>query len=66
MDCAGHGTHVAGIVGASGKNEFNVTGVAPLATLYAYKVFGCEGGTSDDSQFASLFLPFGMLILTCR
>ncbi|RRR99676.1 S8 family serine peptidase [Glycomyces terrestris] len=43
-DCGGHGTHVAGIVGADGE----VTGVAPDATFGAYKVFGCEGSTSAE------------------
>ncbi|HEX2143643.1 MAG TPA: S8 family serine peptidase [Glycomyces sp.] len=44
VDCAGHGTHVAGIVGADGK----VTGVAPGVEFGAYKVFGCEGSTSAE------------------
>ncbi|SDD58318.1 S8 family serine peptidase [Glycomyces harbinensis] len=43
-DCGGHGTHVAGIVGANGQ----VTGVAPDARFGAYKVFGCEGSTSSE------------------
>jgi minor extracellular serine protease Vpr len=43
-DCYGHGTHVAGIIGAKGK----VTGVAPDVTFGAYRVFGCQGSTSDD------------------
>lgn len=47
-DCAGHGTHVAGIIGANPGNEFNITGVAHEASLYAYKVFGCSDGVSTD------------------
>ncbi|SOC58167.1 cell wall-binding repeat-containing protein [Ornithinimicrobium cerasi] len=43
-DCNGHGTHVAGIVGASGE----VTGVAPGVTFGGYRVFGCEGSTESD------------------
>lgn len=47
MDCAGHGTHVAGTIAAQ-QNEFNFTGAAPGATLGAYKVFGCQGGVEND------------------
>ncbi|WP_277605248.1 S8 family serine peptidase [Glycomyces sp. L485] len=43
-DCGGHGTHVAGIVGADGE----VTGAAPGVEFGAYKVFGCEGSTSAE------------------
>ena len=35
MDCNAHGTHVAGIVAASGPNPYNMTGVAPQANLRA-------------------------------
>jgi minor extracellular serine protease Vpr len=49
-DCNGHGTHVAGIVGANGT----LTGVAPRATLYAYRVFGCEGSTLADIMIAAM------------
>ncbi len=49
-DCQGHGTHVAGIVGASGA----VTGVAPEVTFGAYRVFGCEGSVNDDVLLAAL------------
>jgi len=44
-DCAGHGTHVAGIVGANGGG---VLGVAPKASLASYRVFGCTGTSSSD------------------
>ncbi|MCS7058767.1 MAG: S8 family serine peptidase [Meiothermus sp.] len=50
-DCNGHGTHVAGIVG--GKDS-QITGVAPGVRFGAYKVFGCEGSTSDDVVLAAL------------
>lgn len=53
-DCNGHGTHVAGIVGASAAAEDGVTGVAPDVTLGAYKVFGCGGSSSADVIVAAL------------
>ena len=43
-DCNGHGTHVAGIIGANG----GITGVAPDVTFSAYRVFGCKGSTTSD------------------
>jgi minor extracellular serine protease Vpr len=49
-DCNGHGTHVAGIIGAKGQ----VTGVAPAVSFGAYRVFGCEGSTDDDVLLAAL------------
>ncbi|KAG0323743.1 hypothetical protein BGZ99_002543 [Dissophora globulifera] len=61
MDCFGHGTHVAGIIGA---NALNLTadpkpvqpfvGVAPEATLGAYRIFGCEGSSGDDVILAAM------------
>ncbi|KAK3843915.1 MAG: peptidase S8/S53 domain-containing protein, partial [Linnemannia gamsii] len=51
MDCAGHGSHVAGIVGAS---DNVVTGVAPKVLLGAYRVLGCNGSTNDDVIIAAL------------
>ncbi|NYH53671.1 subtilisin family serine protease [Nocardiopsis arvandica] len=50
QDCHGHGTHVAGIVGADGK----VTGVAPDVEFGAYKVFGCGGSTTSDIMIAAM------------
>lgn len=50
-DCGGHGTHVAGIVGANGGG---LIGVAPNATLGAYRVFGCAGSTTGDVMLAAM------------
>jgi minor extracellular serine protease Vpr len=49
-DCNGHGTHVAGIIGAKGV----ITGVAPEVTLHAYRAFSCAGLTSSDVVLAAL------------
>ncbi|KAJ7238980.1 subtilisin-like protease [Mycena rebaudengoi] len=46
--CAGHGTHVAGIIGANPGNAFNLSGVAYGSTILAYRIFGCLGQVSDD------------------
>lgn len=54
MDCNGHGTHVAGIVGASAASAGGVTGVAPGVTFGAYRVFGCEGSTTADIMMAAM------------
>ena len=49
-DCGGHGTHVAGIVGANGV----VKGVAPNVSFGAYRVFGCAGSTTADIMLAAM------------
>lgn len=50
-DCGGHGSHVAGIVGANGGG---LKGVAPEVTFGAYRVFGCAGSTDSDIILAAL------------
>jgi subtilisin len=42
-DDNGHGTHVAGTIGARGGNGRDVVGVAPAVTLHAVKVFDRDG-----------------------
>jgi minor extracellular serine protease Vpr len=47
LDTQGHGTHVAGIVGADAADDGGVTGVAPGVTFGAYKVFGPGSTTAE-------------------
>lgn len=54
LDEAGHGTHVAGTVAGLGDGINTYSGVAPAADLYAIKVFGAKGSTSDEVVIAAL------------
>jgi subtilisin family serine protease/ribosomal protein L35AE/L33A len=50
IDDNGHGTHVAGIIGAVGNNSIGVTGVNWTTSLMALKVLGADGtGTTADA-----------------
>jgi subtilisin family serine protease len=46
----GHGTHVAGIIGAHGKPPKGIRGVAPGVIINSYRIFGKneEGATNFD------------------
>lgn len=48
IDDQGHGTHVAGTIAASAHG---LIGVAPEATLYAYKVLSETGGSDARKPF---------------
>jgi minor extracellular serine protease Vpr len=63
-DCAGHGTHVAGIIGANDATN-GMKGVAPDVTFGAYRVFGCEGSTDSAVMLAAMerILADGMDVL---
>ncbi|KAM3521658.1 hypothetical protein NHJ13051_006128 [Beauveria bassiana] len=50
MDCYGHGTTVAGIIAG---NDANYVGVAPNATLAAYRVLDCKGFMVEDDLVAA-------------
>jgi minor extracellular serine protease Vpr len=54
LDVGGHGTHVAGIVGAQAADGDGITGVAPEVTFGAYKVFGTVGSSSSDVVIAGM------------
>ncbi|WP_179865400.1 S8 family serine peptidase [Bacillus sp. AFS017336] len=51
-----HGTHVSGIIAGRGKNntDYAVTGVAPEADLYVYRVLGRFGSGSTESVLAGI------------
>ncbi|MDP6583726.1 MAG: S8 family serine peptidase, partial [Anaerolineales bacterium] len=53
-DKNGHGTHVAGIIATDGGNDgLGIYGVAPEASIYAYKVCSNSGSCwADDIAFA--------------
>ncbi|GAA5902564.1 hypothetical protein JCM6882_009318 [Rhodosporidiobolus microsporus] len=51
--CADHGTHLTGIVGAL-ANPLGFSGVAPLATLGHYRIYGCSGDAGEDLIVAAM------------
>ncbi|PBK95398.1 pyrolysin [Armillaria gallica] len=64
--CAGHGTHVAGIIAADPINAYNISGVAYSSSISAYRIFGCEGYVTDDVIIDALIMGYkdGQDILT--
>ncbi|GJJ78409.1 hypothetical protein EMPS_10768 [Entomortierella parvispora] len=65
MDCFGHGTHVAGIIGGNAmdikvnpKPPRPFIGVAPEVTYGAYRIFGCNGSSGEDVILAAMELAF--------
>jgi subtilisin family serine protease len=56
MDDFGHGTHVAGIIAATGNNKKGVIGVAPLARIMPVKFLDQFGtGTFDNAAAALVY-----------
>ncbi|KAF9207327.1 hypothetical protein BGZ49_000679 [Haplosporangium sp. Z 27] len=65
MDCFGHGSHVAGIIGGNALNikvdpkpPQPFVGVAPEVTFGAYRIFGCNGSAGTDVILAAMELAF--------
>lgn len=54
FDCQGHGTHVAGTIGARDVDGKGVTGVAPGVTLMAAKGLADSGSGSSESLSKSI------------
>ncbi|RDA95366.1 hypothetical protein CP533_3543 [Ophiocordyceps camponoti-saundersi (nom. inval.)] len=57
MDCTGHGTAVAGVLAGSDE-ESGYVGVAPNATLGAYRVSDCHGLADEDAIIAGWIAAF--------
>ena len=56
IDDGGHGTFVAGIIGATGNNGVGIIGAAPGVTLLPVKVLDCTGtGTTADAAAGILY-----------
>ncbi|KAH6687185.1 subtilase [Plectosphaerella plurivora] len=64
-DEQGHGTHVAGII-AGDSSTTGWKGVAPAASLYAYKIFGPGDGTDQATVIEAFLRAYddGMDIIT--
>ncbi|PTX90942.1 PQQ-binding-like beta-propeller repeat protein [Opitutus sp. ER46] len=64
-DDDGHGTHVAGTIGAVGNNAFGVTGVAWKVKLMAVKVFpaGAKGSISEIAAGVNYAISHGAHII---
>ncbi|CAI2174511.1 512_t:CDS:10 [Funneliformis geosporum] len=52
--CVGHGTHVAGIIGANDSMHSGFLGIAPQITFGAYRVMDCEGQGEGDVVMTAL------------
>ena len=54
-DNHGHGTHIAGIVGAEGGNNYGVTGVAPKVSLMILKYFDPNSASNNLTNTIKAF-----------
>jgi subtilisin family serine protease len=51
----GHGTHVAGTIGAVGNNTIGTTGVNPRTRLMAIKMFGTSGNSGISAAIEGFY-----------
>jgi len=54
FDDNGHGTHVAGTIGAAGNNSLGVIGVSPNVQIMALKFLGANGSGSTSSAIKAI------------
>ncbi|PKC06327.1 subtilisin-like protein [Rhizophagus irregularis] len=52
--CSGHGTHIAGIIGANDSMHSGFIGIAPQITFGAYRVMNCNGQGEGDVIMTAL------------
>ena len=52
-----------GIFGADPVNPFNISGVAFEASINAYRIFGCDGSVTDDSEALFSVKPWSMSLI---
>ncbi|MBI5766369.1 MAG: S8 family serine peptidase [Verrucomicrobia bacterium] len=66
-DTVGHGTHVAGIIGAAGNNGFNMAGVAWKVQLMIVKNSGPTGtsASSDSALCVDYAIAKGAHVINC-
>ncbi|KAI9147077.1 putative thermostable alkaline protease [Paramyrothecium foliicola] len=55
--CHGHGTVVAGMIGAL-ENPYGFVGSAPGAKLGMYRLSGCDGSFTTDTQIAAILKAY--------
>jgi subtilisin family serine protease len=65
MDENGHGTHVAGIIGASGNNSTGISGVCWKASIMAVRVLDAtgEGTTASLTQGVNFAVSHGAKVI---
>lgn len=67
MDDNGHGTHVAGTIGAEGNNGVGVVGVCPTVRIMPVKFLGADGSgsTANAIQAVDFAVSHGARVLNC-
>ncbi len=54
MDDSGHGTHVAGVIGAKGNNSTGIAGIMWLSNMMALKVCDANGSCDVGAEIAAI------------
>lgn len=60
MDDNGHGTHVAGIIGAKGNNGIGISGVAWNCKMMALKFLGADGSGPTSAAIEAIYYSIQM------